>query len=105
MSAPVTSPWGVPQMTLSVAPGVWLIITASHGGFYLEPAANEQVPLAWKLASFKRQAFNGFYEEHCDSCMVVLTFAHAFDAAAVASAGRIFDSWMMPKLGRNGRMR
>jgi hypothetical protein len=98
MSTPTTSPWGVPQITLPVAPGIWLIITASHGGFYLDAAVNEQVPLAWKQVSFKRQAIGGFYEEHCDSCMVVLTFPGLFDSDAVASAVRVFDGWIMPKL-------
>jgi hypothetical protein len=98
MSAPITSPWGVPQMTLSIAPGIWLIITTSHGGFYLEPAVNAQVPLAWKQVSFKRQAIAGFYEEHCDACMVVLAFPRSFDHDAVASAARMFDGWIMPKL-------
>ncbi len=103
MSACVTSPWGVVRMTLSVAPGIWLVTTASHGGFYLEPVVNAQVPLAWKQVSFKRQALSGFYEEQCDSCLVVLTFPHSFDSRALASAGRLFDSWMTPKLTAGAR--
>ncbi len=99
MSACNKSPWGVAQLTLSVAPGMWLITTASHGGFYLEPAANDKIPLPWKQVSFKRQALEGFYEEHCDACMVVLTFPHSFNLSALASARQIFNSWMAPKLG------
>ena len=54
-SAKITStPWGKPQCVQVIAHGIYAIETASHGGIYLSPERNAEVPDYFKTASFNR---------------------------------------------------
>ena len=38
------TPWGKPIIAQEIAPGVWVVATASHGGFYLNTDALARIP-------------------------------------------------------------
>jgi hypothetical protein len=80
MSCPIKTPWGRAITREQVAPGVWVVTTASHGGYYLEPAARERIPLIFQRATFTRDP--AFYEEDCDWAIVARYFPEAFPPEA-----------------------
>src|SRR5215469_6557793 len=73
-----TTPWGTPDHVEQIAEGIVLASTPSHGGFYLTPDRNAQIPAAWRAASWNGQGERGWYEEDCDWCLVALTFPDLF---------------------------
>jgi hypothetical protein len=73
-SIPKTTPWGEPQTTEILAPGIVLFTTASHGGIWLSPERNAQVPLKLKRGSFCGNGLAGWYEEDCDAAIVYQVF-------------------------------
>lgn len=93
----VSTPWGIADAEEQIAPGIMFYETPSHGGYFLDMIANAKVPLSWQEASFNRQGLRGWYEEDCDSVLVVLTFPAAFSAAMVARAEKAFASMFAPK--------
>lgn len=70
---PKTTPWGEPQTTKVLAPGIILISTACHGGIWLNPERNAQVPSLLKENCLE-QANDGWYEEDCDAQVVAQFF-------------------------------
>ena len=94
------TPWGPAETVATIADGIYFVSTPSHGGFYLKPELNALVPSDWRAASFNGRAQQGWYEEDCDWCMVVLTFPDHFKAEERAQARGIFDGWLAPKLGK-----
>ncbi len=92
-----SSPWGPPQTVEVIARGIYLVETASHGGFYLDPTRNAEVPDYFKAASFNRQGERGWYEEDCDWCIPALVFPDEFSAKlgahTVALARQIACRW------------
>lgn len=93
----VSTPWGIADAEEDIAPGIKFYETPSHGGYFLEMVQNAQVPLAWRQASFNQQGMVGWYEEDCDSVLVVLSHPSAFRPAAVARAEKAFASMFAPK--------
>ena len=65
-----TTPWGRVQETQTIAPGVFFLSTASHGGIFLSPEINSTVPDSIKDMTFCGQGFQGFYEEDEDAELV-----------------------------------
>lgn len=74
MTAVMDTPWGPAQETETCAPGITQVGTATHGGFHLTPPRNAEVHSAWRQHS-------GWYEEDCESSIVILTFPDVFDNA------------------------
>lgn len=70
-SAPKTSPWGKPQTCTLIAPGIWSVTTASHGGLKLDTVRNAKMP-----AEARRRG--GWYEEDCEWALAVLVHPDAF---------------------------
>lgn len=58
------TPWGMAQDIQSFGGGVWSVATSRHGGFHLEPAANEKIPT-------EHRHQGGWYEEDCDYAIVL----------------------------------
>ncbi len=54
---PKTSPWGVIQDKRELAPGIWQVSTASHGGIKLSRERNAAMP------DYMRNE-GGWYESH-----------------------------------------
>ncbi len=65
-----TTPWGKVQESRVIAPGIFFLSTASHGGIYLSPEINATVPDRIKEMTFSGQGFQGFYEEDEDAEMI-----------------------------------
>lgn len=65
-----TTPWGIVQEIQTIAPGVFFLSTASHGGIFLSPEINSTVPDSIKDMTFCGQGFQGFYEEDEDAELV-----------------------------------
>ncbi len=75
-----STPWGPPQTIEVVARGIYLVETASHGGFYLDPERNAKVPDYFKSASFNRMGESGWYEEDVSWALAALVFPDEFAA-------------------------
>jgi hypothetical protein len=68
---PTRSQWGAVQDAEELAPGMWQVSTASHGGIKLSRERNADVP------KFMR-AEGGWYEEDCQWSIVALVFPEPF---------------------------
>lgn len=73
------TPWGTAQTAEEIAPGIILYTTASHGGYFLNKNANAKISSVLKNSTLGRQGLKGWYEEDCDSAIVVYTFPELFD--------------------------
>lgn len=71
------TPWGPADHVRTIAEGITRYYTASHGGFGLSAERVAQMPE--KYRSIKTWAGDGWYEEDCDSALVVLSFPEYFD--------------------------
>ncbi len=71
---PTTSPWGEVQSATKFADGIYMLETECHGGFYLTPERNSEVPNTLKENTFLRKGFDGFYEEDCDAELIFTHF-------------------------------
>jgi len=67
ITLPTTTPWGPIRLVKLIAPGILLISTASHGGFYLTPELNDSVAPEIKQQTVNGDGFQGFYEEDEDA--------------------------------------
>jgi hypothetical protein len=92
------TPWGRASSVDVVADGVIAVSTATHGGFFLSPTRNREVPACFRALSRDGLAREGWYEEDADSCFVALTFPELFDADEIAGAKLIYDTVFRPKL-------
>lgn len=87
---PKTTPWGDPQTTEILAPGIVQFTTASHGGIWLSPERNAQVPRRLKRRTFMRNGLRGWYEEDYDVEIVFGVFGSglAFPSAVSPPEGQ-----------------
>jgi hypothetical protein len=87
------TPWGYSQDAEEIKPGIELHSTAGHGGMYLHgfrlQAVREALP---EFRCFGSESCGPWFEEDCDCCVVVLVFAHEFDADELRSAVKITRS-------------
>lgn len=67
----MNTPWGHSQHTFTVADGITLVSTASHGGVKLSAERNAVVPEAMREPT-------GWYEEDCEINLCVWTFPAEF---------------------------
>lgn len=85
---PKTTPWGDPQTTEILAPGIVQFTTASHGGIWLSPERNAQVPARLKRRTFLRNGLKGWYEEDCDAEIVFRVFGFGLTFRSESTAPR-----------------
>lgn len=83
---PTETPWGQPQHTKELAPGIWHISTMSHGGIWLSPERRAAMPpdmdkITW-LGS------DEWYEEDCDADWIFHNFWLEFPNATHENARR-----------------
>jgi len=69
--APASSPWGTPQSSTRLASGIWSITTSSHGGIWLSPERNADVPDYMADAT-------GWYEEDLAWAVPAVVYPEAF---------------------------
>jgi hypothetical protein len=62
-AAPKYSPWGAIQQINELAPGIWSVSTASHGGIYVAPELYAKMPEVLKGTAYSG---GGWFEEDCD---------------------------------------
>ena len=103
---PAYCPWGAIQEATEVLDGIWLLSTASHGGFHVsqERLDASEFLKEWTYLSFNRQGTGGWFEEDCDWCFIPLAFSDEWKAARgergeeeIKEAKRTFDQWIAPK--------
>lgn len=92
------TPWGRADYVKEIAPGLVLVGTPSHGGFWLAPERLAAMPaeLAAIVPFVERSVgrvagphAGRWYEEDCDAALVVLAFPECFPREALESAHAI----------------
>lgn len=73
------TPWGPPQASEKIAPGITFYSTASHGGVKLSEARQREMPEALRLEK-------PWYEEDCEFARVVLAFPDHFSEKQLETA-------------------
>jgi len=70
------TPWGVADSVTPIIDGMWSVGTPSHGGIYLRPDLNAQIPDYMQHGGEYERGlwFVGWYEEDCDWCIPFLVF-------------------------------
>lgn len=79
---PAVSPWGAVELADQLLPGIWSVVTSSHGGLILSAARQAAMPGPLALDG-------GFYEKHISWGRVVLAFEQEFRDRAVYAASHI----------------
>jgi hypothetical protein len=90
---PTMTPWGYADSVKSFGDGVKFYSTPAHGGYHVDHKLLDHIPLGWREATVDGQGHDGWFEEDCDWCMVVLSFADRFPATTVDDARRTFAYW------------
>lgn len=99
----MNTPWGKADRVQELGRGILFVTTPSHGGYFVPPELNGFIPLAHRLATWRGQGMDGWYEEDCDWCIVARTFRGLFCREAIDSAEQTFAHWFAPKLRRDRR--
>jgi hypothetical protein len=68
---PKTSPWGQVQDADELAPGIWRVHTASHGGIFLTPQRHAELPANARETTYSK---GGWFEEDCDALIPLYRF-------------------------------
>lgn len=79
---PSSSLWGAVQQADCLAPGIWQVMTASHGGILLSEERQAAMPEALALAG-------PAYEEDCDWALAILGFEDELRADGALSPGML----------------
>lgn len=64
------SPWGKIQHSNEMAPGIYEIYTAGHGGIFVEKHLRNKIPNGFRTTKYSK---GGFFEEDCD-CVIPMFF-------------------------------
>ena len=83
---PTQTPWGAAQDSTKYAPGIISYSTASHGGFHLSKTRQAKMPEVLRNP-------DGWYEEDCEWCKVVLAFSEYFTPKELLSAYSTLKNW------------
>jgi hypothetical protein len=97
---PTHTPWGAPDRAPErIADGIYFYTTRSHGGFWLSPERNLEVPTSLRALRFNQPDLNsGWYEEDCDWCLVALAHSDCFSDNEVLLAAHMYDARFKPRL-------
>jgi hypothetical protein len=79
---PIGSYWGAVQTAEEAVPGIWIVTTASHGGFILSDERQVAMPEALRLEQHS-------YEEDCNWALPVLAFEEEFAGSTIATPSLI----------------
>jgi adenosylcobinamide amidohydrolase len=82
----MNTPWGRADNIESIAPGITLVSTPSHGGIKVSRPVMDVMPKGW-------QQDDGWYEEDCEALKVILAFPHFFPQVDIARAKMSFEFW------------
>lgn len=81
-----STPWGASLSSKKYAPGIIEYSTASHGGFHLSKSRQKLMPSCLRND-------NGWYEEDCEWCKVVVSFQEFFEPKLWISAYDTLRNW------------
>jgi len=73
---PYCSPWGRVQEYSEIAPGIWSVSTAGHGGLAISAERDAAMPPY--LRDGRKYGGPGYYEEDIEWALVALAFPEAF---------------------------
>ena len=82
------TPWGKPQHTEKLIPGVVHYATAGHGGLHLSASRIDSLPLCIKPENNWLRDMR-WWEEDCDASIVRLVFAKEMFKAGVVNAASL----------------
>ena len=87
IAEPRYSMWGPVQTCQTIAPGIFQVTTASHGGFILSAERIAEMPTALQKPD------GNCFEEDCAWCLVVLSFPAYFPHTLFEEAVRTCKNW------------
>jgi len=73
-----SSPWGAVQHRQELAPGLWWVSTAGHGGAWVSPERLAELPEVVRRANIYSGAGSPWFEEDAEWALVALVFPEAF---------------------------
>ena len=74
------TPWGNAQEATEMAPGIILVDTPSHGGFWLSMKRLQAMPPALRAIGNESKSHEpGWFEEDCEAVAVVHAFPEVFE--------------------------
>lgn len=85
------TPWGPAQSVEEIKPGIVMVSTASHGGWWVSPERMKRFPAALLTtggigAPFEGAGGSAWFEEDCAVALVVLAFPEDWPSQQVANA-------------------
>ena len=98
---PTSTPWGPPQTTREIAPGICFYSTASHGGYHL--SLDRFATFRQFFPDYKLWAGDPWFEEDCDAALVTITFAQEFSDQAVFFAEQSIRACVQNEKSSNGK--
>ena len=85
----ITTPWGQADHHQAIAPGIDFYSTPSHGGFKLSPERLARISVMNLVRCRTGLPLQGWFEEDCDWCIVVIYFPEYFTAEEREMAAKI----------------
>jgi len=92
---PYSSQWGSVQHADEMAPGIWHVSTAGHGGIVVSGERLVAMPWEWRET---RYSVRGEFEEDCDWALPYIVFHRELDPKHLASALRTIEAFHPDKL-------
>ena len=89
-------PWGVPEETWCIAPGIYRVETPSHGGFLISADRLRAMPENLRKCAFL-SAYPHAFEHDRAWCAVVLAWPNHFSSDIVDSATDIYNHYYKDK--------
>ena len=91
MSIPKHTPWGRTEHAQELAPGIWSVSTASHGGFYLDSRALDRIPQNHQAyaAQWSHGRGPNWFEEDVAACAVIAAYPELFLEHVVQAAKEV----------------
>ena len=90
-----SSPWGIVQDEETIADGIVLVTTASHGGIWVSPELLGRVQKAMRDYAAYWSGSSSWFEEDCAAQCVVVSFPEYFPAEQVERAQAIVDRYVL----------
>ncbi|RDJ35731.1 MAG: hypothetical protein DWQ19_13010 [Crenarchaeota archaeon] len=87
----INTPWGRAQHSNNIARGITFYSTASHGGFKLSDTRRLEMPSPFREED--TWAGGNWYEEDCDSALVIYCFPQFFPENQVKAAENMLRSY------------
>jgi hypothetical protein len=80
---PYSSQWGAVQHADEMAPGIWHVSTAGHGGIVVSGERLAAMPKDWRCTAYSAR---GEFEEDCDWALPYVVFHRELDPKHLAMA-------------------